>query len=150
MNLHIVRTDSRNCDFIQLIELLDKDLDERYGELQKQYDNYNKVDSITETVIIYKDGIAVACGAYKAHNTDTIELKRIFVIKEQRNQGLAKLLVNELEKSAKNKGYRYVLLETGIKQHEAIKLYKGCGYIETDNFEPYVGNTNSLCMKKIL
>jgi ribosomal protein S18 acetylase RimI-like enzyme len=150
MHLHIVRTDSRNCDFIRLIELLDKELDERYGELQKQYNNYNKVDHIDETVIIYKDGIAVACGAYKVHDKEAVELKRIIVMKEHRNHGLAKLLVNELEKSAKNKGYRYALLETGIKQHEAIKLYKGCGYMETDNFEPYVGNTNSLCMKKTL
>jgi len=150
MNLNIVSTDSRNNDFIGLIELLDNDLGERYGALQKQYNSYNNVDYINEVVIIYKDGMAAACGAYKEHGTDTVELKRIFVLKEQRNQGLAKLIVQELEKLAKSKGYRYALLETGIKQHEAINLYKNCGYSLIPNYEPYVGNTNSICMKKVL
>ena len=139
-----------NIDFIKLIKLLDEDLNERNGELQKQYDKHNKVDYINDVVIIYKDEVPVACGAFKEQNIDAIELKRIFVIKENRRQGLSKLIINELEKLGRSKGYKYALLETGIKQHEAINLYRNTGYEVIENYEPYIGNRNSVCMKKDL
>jgi GNAT superfamily N-acetyltransferase len=150
MSLEILHTDSKNIDFIKLIKLLDDDLNERYGELQKQYNKHNKVDYINDVVIIYKDEVAVACGAFKEQNVESIELKRIFVSKENRGQGLSKIIVNELEILGKGKGYKYALLETGIKQYEAINLYKNTGYQIIENYEPYIGNTNSVCMKKEL
>jgi GNAT superfamily N-acetyltransferase len=150
MNIKILKTDSRNCDFLGLIKLLDDDLDERYGELQRQYTKHNKVDYINDVIIIYKDEMPAACGAFKEHDTDSIELKRIFVAKENRRLGLSKLVVAELEKLARSKGYKYTLLETGIKQYEAINLYKNAGYDLIQNYEPYAGNTNSVCMKKTL
>jgi GNAT superfamily N-acetyltransferase len=150
MSLKILKTDSKNIDFIKLIKLLDDDLNERYGELQKQYNKHNKVDFINDVIIIYKDEVTVACGAFKEHNIEAIELKRIFVAKENRGQGLSKIIVNELEKLGKIKGYKYALLETGIKQFEAINLYKNAGYKIIENYEPYIGNTNSVCMKKDL
>ena len=134
MSLKILNTDSTNIDFIKLIKLLDNDLNERYGELQKQYDKHNKVDYINDVVIIYKDEIPAACGAFKEYNIDTIELKRIFVTKENRRQGLSKLIITELEKLGGSKGYKYALLETGIKQHEAINLYKNTGYKIIENY----------------
>lgn len=150
MDIKILRTDGKNTDFIKLIKLLDNDLNGRYGELQKQYDKHNKVDNIKDVVIIYKDNVAAACGAYKEYDVNTVELKRIFVIKENRRQGISKLIVKELEKLAAENGYKYVLLETGIKQHEAINLYKNAGYAIIQNYEPYIGNINSVCMKKTL
>lgn len=150
MSLKTLNTDSTNIDFINLIKLLDDDLNERYRELQKQYDKHNKVDYINDVVIIYKDEVPVACGAFKEYNIDAIELKRIFVKKENRRQGLSKFIIRELEKTGRGKGYKYALLETGIKQYEAINLYKNTGYEIIDNYEPYIGNTNSLCMKKEL
>lgn len=36
----------------------------------------------------------------------------------------------------------------GDKKPEAIRFYNKFGYIVTDNFGPYVGNTNSICMSK--
>lgn len=150
MSLKILSTDSMNVDFMKLIKLLDDNLNERYGELQKQYDKHNRVDQIKDVVIIYKDEVPVACGAFKEYNVDVIELKRIFVKKENRRQGLSKLIISELEKLGTIKEYKYALLETGIKQYEAINLYRNTGYEIIENFEPYIGNTNSLCMKKEL
>lgn len=150
MDLEILKTDSQNTDFIKLIKLLDDDLEERYGELQKQYEKHNKVDYINDVLIIYINRVPVACGAFKEYDIKTVELKRIFVIKEHRRQGLSKLIINKLEELAINKGYKYALLETGIKQNEAINLYKNSGYNVIQNYEPYIGNTNSVCMKKVL
>ena len=150
MNIKIIHTDSKNEDFIKLIKLLDDDLNGRYGELQKQYDKHNKVDYINDVVVIYDDEVPVACGGFKEHDSKSVELKRIFVKKENRRQGLSKKIINELEKLAQTKGYKYAVLETGKKQVEAINLYKNSGYEMIENYEPYVGNENSLCMKKEL
>jgi len=150
MAIELLKTNSKNTDFIELIQLLDKDLGERYGELQKQYDKHNEVDYINEVIIVYKNKIPAACGAFKKYNHNSAEIKRIFVKMENRQQGLAKLIVSKLEELVKDKGYKYALLETGIKQHEAISLYKNIGYEVIENYEPYVGNANSICMKKTL
>jgi Acetyltransferases len=150
MSIEILKTDSENIDFLELIKLLDEDLNERYGELQKQYNKHNKVDYIKDVIVISKENEPVACGAFKEHGAEAIELKRIFVKKENRRQGLSKLIVKELENLGREKGYKNALLETGKKQFEAISLYKSCGYEIIDNFEPYKGNQNSICMKKTL
>lgn len=150
MSLKILNTDGTDINFNKLTELLDYDLNERYGELQKQYDKHNKVDNINDVVVIYMDDIPVACGAFKEYNINSIELKRMFVKKENRRQGLSKLIINELEKRGKEKGYKYEVLETGSKQYEAINLYKNNGYKIIENYGPYVGNKNSICMKKDL
>lgn len=150
MSLKILNIDGTDINFNKLTELLDYDLNERYGELQKQYDKHNKVDNINDVVVIYMDDIPVACGAFKEYNINSIELKRMFVKKENRRQGLSKLIINELEKRGKEKGYKYAVLETGSKQYEAINLYKNNGYKIIENYGPYVGNKNSICMKKDL
>lgn len=150
MELEVITTNSKNEDFIELIGLLDEDLNGRYGELQKQYNKYNKVDYINDVIIIYVDKIPVACGGFKEHDSDTVELKRVFVRKEYRGQGLSKVIIKRLEERARNTGYKYFVLETGKKQIEAISLYKSRGYTVIQNYDPYVGNENSICMKKEL
>ncbi|VDG72630.1 acetyltransferase [Clostridium carnis] len=150
MNIKIIHTDSRNKDFIKLIKLLDDDLNGQYGELQKQYDKHNKVDYINDVVIIYDDEVPVACGGFKEHDSESVEMKRVFVKKENRRQGLSKKVINELEKLVQAKGYKYAVLETGKKQIESINLYKSSGYEMIENYGPYVGYENSICMKKDL
>ena len=150
MSLEIIRTDGQNKDFIKLIGLLDEELRERYRDIQSLYDRHNKVDRINHVVLIYKDKAPVACGAFKEYDGSSVELKRIFVVRANRDQGLGKLVVRELEKYAKDSGYKYAILETGVKQPEAIGLYKGRGYAMIQNYGPYAGNTNSVCMKKEL
>ena len=150
MDLEILETDSKNNDFIELIKLLDQDLCERYGELQKQYDKHNKVDYINNVIIIYKAKVPVACGAFKQYDESSVEIKRVFVRKENRRQGLSKQIIKELEQLARAKDYKYAVLETGIKQNEAINLYKNAGYEIIQNYGPYAGNTNSICMRKDL
>lgn len=150
MDVEIIKTNIPNEDFDKLIKLLEEDLKERYGELQQQYEKHNKVDVVRDVVIIYENKVPVACGALKEYDSNTIELKRIYVMKEYRKQGLAKSVVKELEEAGINKGYKYAILETGIKQQEAINLYRNSGYTIIQNYGPYLANENSVCMKKPL
>lgn len=150
MDLEIVLADSQNEDFIKLIGLLDEDLDGRYGELQKKYKQHNKIDFIKDVVVIYKNNEPVACGAFKEFDSNSVEMKRVFMKKENRRQGLSRLVMGKLEETAKSKRYDFAVLETGQKQYEAINLYKNLGYEIIPNYGPYIGNTNSICMKKLL
>lgn len=134
MGLDVFYTDSSNIDFKRLVSQLDIELSNRYGELQKQYNKYNKIEFINDVVIIYKDSLPVACGAFKEYDKDSIELKRIFVLDKFRGNGLSKLIVNELERIARERNYKYSVLETGKRQLDYIrdvdiKLYQIMSHI---------------------
>lgn len=144
----IIYTDSENEGFAKLIKMLDEDLNLRYGELQKQYDVHNSVDHIKNVLLLYIDGCPAACGAFKRYDPESAELKRIFVAKEYRGRGFSKVIVSKLEEWAVREGFVYAVLETGIRQNEAISLYKKCGYDVIPNYGAYIGNSNSICMKK--
>ena len=79
-------------------------------------------------IVILRDGEAVGGGAFKRYDTKTAELKRIWTHASQRRQGLARLVVQELEARALRQGYRRVYLTTGFKQPEATGLYINTGY----------------------
>ena len=55
---------------------------------------------------------------------------RMSVDKEYRGKGIAKKIVTSLEKTAKDKNYKQIVLETNNDWYEAINLYKKCDYIE--------------------
>jgi len=72
----------------------------------------------------------------------------MFVSPEARGMGLAQQIIKELELIASQKGFSYSILETLYKQEEAIALYQKVGYSIVANYEPYIGLTNSVCMRK--
>ena len=150
MRNDLLVTDHHHPDFAALIALLDADLSERNGVLQALYAPHNKTDALEAVVLLYRDGLAVACGAFKALSAETAEEKRVFVRKAYRGQGLSKVLMEALERQIRSGGYRRAVLETGVKQVEAIHLYQRMGYGPTANYGPYVGNPNSVCMEKTL
>lgn len=146
--IEIIKTNSENPDFIDLIATLDKSLWERYPELKQNYWGNNVIELNTNVVIIYFDKKAVACGCFKKYDKNTIELKRMFVSPEARGMGFAKKIIQELEVWALDLGFSFSVLETLYKQKEAISLYQKVGYSIVDNYEPYIGLENSICMKK--
>jgi GNAT superfamily N-acetyltransferase len=148
INLH--RTDSENPDFIALVKLLDADLAIRDGADHAFYAQFNKIDAIRHVVLAYEGDMAVGCGAIKEFSPDAMEVKRMFVRPEGRQKGVASLVLGELERWAKEMSYRRTVLETGMKQPEAIELYSRRGYTRIPNYGQYAGVENSLCFEKIL
>lgn len=146
--IKVSKTNSENPDFIVLVAALDKSLWERYPELKTNYWGNNVIELNPNVVIIYLDNKAVACGCFKKYDKNTIELKRMFVSSEARGMGLAKKIIQELELWAHELGFSSSVLETLYKQKEAIGLYQKVGYTIVDNYAPYVGLENSICMKK--
>ena len=79
-----------------------------------------------------------------------MEIKRMYVRPDRRGTGIASTVLSELEKWAREEGYEQSVLETGVKQPEAIALYSRAGYKHIPNFPPYVEVKESVCMKKKL
>jgi GNAT superfamily N-acetyltransferase len=148
--IKITKTNSENLDFLVLISDLDKTLWERYPELKSNYWGNNIIEFNPNVVIIYLNNKPVACGCFKKYDDKTIEIKRMFVSPDARGLGLAQQILSELELWAYQLGFSSSVLETLYKQQEAIGLYQKVGYGIVDNYEPYVGLANSVCMKKKL
>ena len=150
MNFIIKRTDSDNPDFIKLVKYLDADLAEKDGSDHAFYSQYNKIDKIKHAVVLYKDDIAIGCGAMKEFAENTMEVKRMYTVTESRGKGIATNILRELENWAAELSYKKCVLETGKRQPEAIALYKKNGYKIISNYGQYVGIENSVCFEKAL
>lgn len=148
--LKIVRTNSSNIDFIELVAELDKDLAIRDGEEHSFYHQYNSINDIKNVLVLYNHKIPVACGAIKHYENSVFEVKRMYVPLQFRKKGYALLILNELEKWAKELNYSSLILETGSKQPEAISLYLKYGFNKIPNYGQYRGIVNSVCFKKII
>jgi len=146
----LVRTNSDNLDFQKLVKELDKDLAIRDGEEHAFFAQYNKIDAIKFVVVAYENEVAVGCGAIKEYAPNTMEVKRMFVSLDQRGKGIASLVLIELEKWAAELKYKKCILETGIRQPEAISLYKKNNYLLIDNYGQYINVTSSVCFEKEL
>lgn len=146
--IQIIRTDSENQDFIELIKYLDIELAERDGEDHPYYAQFNKIDKIKFVVIAYENEIPVGCGAIKEFGPHTMEIKRMYVSPEKRGLGIANKILSELENWAAELAFKKCILETGKKQPEAIRLYEKNGYNIIPNYGPYVQVENSLCFEK--
>ena len=148
--IDIVRTSSKNIDFISLVNQLDADLAVRDGDDHSFYHQFNKIDHIKYAVILYENSKAVACGAVKELNTNTMEVKRMYTLPESRGKGLASIILSDLEAWARELSFEKCVLETGKKQPEAIQLYKKNGYQLIPNYGQYTGVENSVCFEKYL
>jgi len=148
--LNLIRTDFNNLDFVELVKLLDADLKIRDGVEHGFYDQFNKIDGLKNVVVAYQNSIPVGCGAFKIHDSNFVEIKRMYVTVEGRRKSVASKVLNELENWARELNHKMCILETGKQQPEAIELYKKCGYIITPNFGFYENVENSVCFEKLI
>ncbi len=148
--IRILRTDSENQDFIELVKYLDADLAERDGDENSFYAQFNKIDRIKHAVVLYDKDKPIGCGAIKEYEPNVVEIKRMYTSPESRGKGIANKILTELESWAAELFYEKCILETGKKQPEAIRLYKKNGYELIPNYGQYADAKNSLCFGKQL
>jgi len=146
----IKRTNSENSDFISLVAKLDTYLAEVDGEDHEFYNQFNSITTLQHVIVLYKNDIAVGCGAIKEFDTTSVEVKRMYVSPKNRGFGLASQILKELENWAVELKYMNCILETGKRQIEAIALYQKNGYTITPNYGQYKGVENSTCFLKML
>lgn len=148
MMITVARTNSDDADFQNLVRKLDKELAIRDGDEHEFYAQFNKIDAIKNVVVAYENDEPVGCGAIKKFSDDTMEVKRMFTPEMQRGKGVATVVLRELEAWAKELNYQKCILETGLKQPEAIALYRKNGYAQIPNYGQYTGMENSVCFEK--
>lgn len=146
--LSLIKTNSDSSDFRSLVVALDADLQARYGEQQSFFAQFNKLDHIHHVIVAYENTQPIGCGAFKEYELGVAEIKRMYVKPELRGKGIAAEILRSLERWAKDEGFKTCILETAIKQPEAIRLYEKCGYNRIPNYGQYIGVEISLCMQK--
>ncbi len=144
------RTSNTEPDFKNLISKLDKYLSVANGDEDAFYAPNNVLDPLDTAVIAYYNDKPVGCGCFKKFDKQSVEIKRMYVEPELRGRGIASTVLNELEKWAKESGFEYVVLETGLKLDDANALYRKQGYEMIENYGQYAGIKSSVCMKKAL
>jgi len=90
-------------------------------------------------LVAYLDEEPVACAGWRSHGgSDTVaELKRMYTLPAARRRGVARKILAAVEESARSYGRTRMIIETGSRQPEAIKLYQACGYECIEHFGFY-------------
>lgn len=133
--------------------------DDQQAEIATRYDGQGDIEAVLPpeemlaTVALVVDGDVVGCGALRdgvKYGEGYGELKRMYVRPEWRRRGLARQVLAGLERIAVENGLRRLVLETGVRQHEAVGLYRSSGYRRIRNFGPYTDVPTSICYARWL
>jgi GNAT superfamily N-acetyltransferase len=144
-------------DAMKLNDLVQQEYIRRYGESDVTPMDAAHFEPPQGLYLLVYDpaGTAVASGGWRAKDESPegfsdgdAEIKRMFVVPEARGRGLARALLAELEATAAATGRTRMVLETGLKQPEAIALYESSGYLPMPKFGVYRYDELSICMAK--
>jgi putative acetyltransferase len=148
--LQLNRTTSSDPDFQLLIVALDGELSILYGAEQEFFQGHNKIGPSAKVIVAYHQNQPVACGCFRPVDSTCVEIKRMFTKPAMRNQGFAKKVLNALEVWASEESFVRIILETGVRQPEAVAAYTKSGYKMITSYGTYVNNASSICMEKFL
>ena len=74
----------------------------------------------------------------------------MYVAPSHRGTGVSTAILRELERFGRDRGWSRLVLETGDRQPDAVRLYEREGYTRIENFGYYAGNAASLCFERRL
>jgi putative acetyltransferase len=100
-------------------------------------------------LVVMDDEAVVGCGGIKNLNSETCELKRMWLLKSHRGQGLGFQLAQMLLDFATQTGYKIIRLDVfdPNKQRGAIAFYQKLGFYSIDR---YNDSPCQIFMEKIL
>jgi putative acetyltransferase len=152
-SLRIARGDIRSEDAQLLLAALDAELTARYPE-EPVSEWRLEPDEVSPGqgafVVAFRDQRLVGCCALRRLEDGSGEVKRMYVRPEERGRGAAKQLLQAIEAEARALGLVRLVLETGVRQPEAIKVYERGGFTRIAPFGHYVDSPLSVCMGKDL
>ena len=148
MPYSFLKTTSENPDFHILVAQLNAHFAVLNGEKDDFYAQFNTLDAIKHVILVYDDQTPIACGAIKSYSENIMEIKRMYVVPEQRGRGVASSVLTHLENWAKELGYAETVLETLKNQTHVINMYAQNGYQTIPNYGQYAGVESSICMGK--
>jgi GNAT superfamily N-acetyltransferase len=150
----IARADLAADESRALIDALNAELRGVYpepGATHFQLDPNEVGDGRGAFLMVYQEGTPVGCGALRLLDSETAELKRMYVIPALRGKGLGRRLVAALEAEARVLGVRRLVLETGVRQAAALALYQATGFHAIPLYGEYcLSPETSVCLGKEL
>jgi GNAT superfamily N-acetyltransferase len=86
--------------------------------------------------VAYQDGVPVGCGGYRwfDRTAHTVEIKRGYVVPASRGHGTGYAVLSWLEQHAVAVGARRAILETGVRNTAALRLFASAGYRPVDRY----------------
>lgn len=152
-DLKIVRESFSSDVARALVRALDAELDGRYPEEGTGFFRLDE-DEVSPGkgafLVAWRGVVAVGCGAIRALDETSVEVKRMYVVPEARGSGVGVAVLRALEAEAVRLSRTRICLETGTRQPEAIALYRGQGYVEVPRFGDYPDSPRSLWLGKRL
>lgn len=148
--IHLLQTTATHEAFQALVAELNEELWRRYPEEQGNFAPHNHLTDHARVVVLFYQNEPAACGAFRPFDDTTAEIKRMFVRESQRGKGFSRQVLQALEQWAAADGFTRARLETGIRQPEAIGLYRSAGYQDIPPYGPYTNQELSVCMEKTL
>ncbi len=124
------RTGLDDSDARRLIRDLDGELTARYpdpGTRHFRLDAAEVAEGSGTFLVARFGGEPAGCGAVRRIGDGDFEIKRMYVAPAFRRRGVARAVLAALEEEARSLGARRVVLETGIRQVEALALHGGRG-----------------------
>jgi putative acetyltransferase len=149
--ISVSREAPRQDDVIALIRQSDVLMQSLYPAESNHLVDIDSLERPHVHVFVAREhGRALGCGAFVLGTDGHAEMKRVFVDPAARGKGVARAIMEALEREAAKHGVTLMQLETGIKQSEAIALYRKFGYAERGPFGAYKPDPLSLFMEKRL
>jgi putative acetyltransferase len=151
--LTLARADIRSPEALALIRALNGELSSRYpedGATHFRLDADEVAPGRGAFLIAQRAGTPIGCGAVRRIAAGTAEIKRMYVRPDARGQRVGQAVLGALEAEARALGCARLVLETGVRQMEAITLYERAGFARIPPFGEYVHSPLSVCMAKDL
>jgi N-acetylglutamate synthase-like GNAT family acetyltransferase len=148
-NILIQKADPNDEKVLTILEELSSNLYLRFGSDGKnsfqdwQNDNLNFV---FVTAVINNE--IVGCGAIRPIDKNIGEVKRMYSKFPGRKIG--KTILAFLENKAKEIGYKELVLETRVKNQEAVLFYQKQDYNVIPNYGKYIDRPEAICLGKSL
>jgi putative acetyltransferase len=95
-------------------------------DIESSYFNRGGTFLVLET----EDGSIIGAYGLYPMDTQTCELRKMYLQKTYRGKGLGKFLLEDALSKAKQLGFERMILETASVLKEAIALYKSYGFVE--------------------
>ncbi len=138
-------------DAAALREQMSAELRPRYADALRTRGPFPESDPATVVVTLVAYAGAAPVGTAALRLVDGLhEVKRVYVAPNHRRGGLAARLLAALEDEARARGVRTLVLQTGVRQPEAVALYTREGWHAVQPFGQYAGDPHSLCFAKDL
>lgn len=142
--IEVIEADASRPPAGELLAAMAAELDALYARIEGSLDSLPATPEQMRPpegcfLLLEEAGRAVACGGVKRLDSETAEIKRMYVVPDRRGGGLGRRLLDELELRAVRLGYRRVRLDTGPDQPAARAIYERAGYtsIPDYNGNPY-------------